>query len=96
MHYFDEPSAVVGVAELRTKLDNILQLAKKTKVFLGKHYKPVAVLVPIEKYKEMEDFIDKVEDAVLGYVAQERDKKISLKNYISLDEAEKKVGLKIR
>jgi len=94
MHYFPEESAVVGVSELRTKLKEILELAKRVKVFLGKRQKPIAVLLPIEKYEEMEAFLDRIEDTVLGYIAEERDKQTRLKDYWSLEAAEKKVGLR--
>ena len=94
MYHFDEASTLVGVSELRTQLDKILKLAKSSKVYLGKRQKPVAVLVPIEKYQEVEALLDRVEDAVLGYIAQARDQKTKLKDYVSLDAAEKKVGLK--
>jgi len=61
---------------------------------LGKRQKPVAVLVPIKEFQEMEEFLDQIEDTVLGYIAQERNKKTSLKDYIPLSEMEKRVGLK--
>ena len=94
MHTFEESSALVGVSELRTHLDEILKLAAKSKIFLGKRQKPVAVLVPMEKYQQMESLLDRVEDAVLGYIAKTRDRKTKVADYTPLDEAEKKVGLK--
>jgi len=56
--------------------------------------KIIAVLVPIKEFQEMEEFLDQIEDTVLGYIAQERNKKTSLKDYIPLSEMEKRVGLK--
>lgn len=94
MHIFTEPSTLVGLSELRTHWDEILKLALKSRVFLGKRQKPLAVLVPVKKYEEMEALLDRVEDAVLGYLARERDKKTRSSDYLSLDEAEKSVGLK--
>lgn len=94
MYHFNQPATIVGVSELRTQLDKVLKLAKESKVFLGKRQKPVAVLVPIEKYQETEDFLDRIEDVVLGYIAQERDKSTPLKDYIPLEKMEKKVRLK--
>lgn len=94
MYTFYEPASLVGVSELRTHLDEILKLVRKSKVFLGKRNKPVAVLVSIEKFQEMEDLLEKMEDAALGYVARDREKGTKLKEYISLDAAEKRVGLK--
>lgn len=94
MYIFNEPSALVGVSELRTHFDKILQLAKKTKVFLGKRQKPMAVLVPIEKYDQMAARLDELEDLALGYVAKKRQKTVKANAYISLAEAEQLVGLK--
>lgn len=42
---------------------------------------------------EMESLLDRAEDVVLGYIAKERDK-LPLKKYISLEDAERRVGLK--
>ena len=94
MQVFHESSAIVGISELRLKLKEILNLAKKVTVFLGKRQKPVAVLIPVTEYRVMEDLLERVEDAVLGYIALERDKKTDLKEYIDLTELEKKVGLR--
>lgn len=94
MFFFDQPSALVGVTELRTRLEEILKIARTSRVFLGKRQKPVAVILPIDQYQQMEEFLDHIEDAVLGYEAQERDKKTKLTDYLSLEEAEKKVMLK--
>ncbi|MDP2599595.1 MAG: hypothetical protein Q8P84_02535 [Deltaproteobacteria bacterium] len=44
--------------------------------------------------KKIKAFLDRIEDTVLGYIAQERDKTTPSKQYITLEEAEKKVGLK--
>lgn len=94
MHTFEESSTLVGVSELRTRLAEILTLARKSKILLGRRHKPVAVILPIEKYEKMEALLDRVEDAVLGYLASARDKKTKEEDYDSLEEAERKVGLR--
>ncbi len=94
MHVFPESSAIIGISELRFRLNDILNLAKKVTVFLGKRQKPVAVIIPVNEYREMEDLLERVEDAVLGYIALERDKKTDLKEYLELEELEKKIGLR--
>ena len=94
MSHFNQPATLVGVSELRTQLDKVLKLAKDSKVFLGKRQKPVAVIVPIEEYEKMEALLDKIEDTVLGYIALEREKNSDIKDCISLEEMEKRLGLK--
>jgi len=94
MYHFEEPATLVGVSELRTQLEKILKLAKKSTVFLGKRQKPVAVLVPIEQHQAQEELLDRLEDAVLGYLAKQRDKQSDLEDYLSLESVEKSVGLK--
>lgn len=92
MYHFDSPATLVGVSELRTHLDEILSLARKTRVYLAKRQKPVAVLVAIEKFREMEELLDRLEDAALGHEALRRDRRAKTKDYLSLDEAERRVG----
>ena len=94
MYHFNQPATLVGVSELRTQLDKVLKLAKDSKVFLGKRQKPVAVIVPIEEYQEMEDLLDRVEDTVLGYMAKERSESSQPADYISLEEMKKRAGFK--
>ena len=94
MQIYDEACAVVGVSELRASLNKILRLAKKARVYLGKHQKPVAVIIPIDQFRQMEDLLDRFEDIALGYSAQERDRKSRASDYLSLEEAEKRVGLR--
>lgn len=94
MYLFDQPSILIGVSEIREKLDKLLKMAKNFKIMLGKRQEPVAVLVPIDQYQKMAELLDRVEDAVLGYQAKERLGQGKISEYISLDVVEKKVGLK--
>ncbi|MBI2083769.1 MAG: type II toxin-antitoxin system Phd/YefM family antitoxin [Deltaproteobacteria bacterium] len=94
MYTLSETTTLVPFSELRTKLDEVLKALKTSKVVLERRKRPFAVLVPIEKFEKMEELLEMVEDRTLGYIAQERDKKGKEKDYLSLDEAEKKVGLK--
>jgi hypothetical protein len=56
--------------------------------------KALAVLVPIEKYKKIEAILDEIEDRALGYIAREREKGAREKDYLPLDQVEKKLGLR--
>lgn len=85
-----DDSTLVSISELRTKLDKILEASKTSKVLIGKRNKPVAVLLAIEKYNEMEEILDLFEDEALGYLARERQKKSKDSDYLGIDEVEKK------
>jgi len=86
-------TTIVGVAELRKVMSDILEKIKSNKVILTKRNKPVGVIVDYEEYKKMEDIIDSLEDYILGHLAKERAKRKD-KRLISLEEAEKKLGLR--
>jgi len=89
----DERTTIVGVAELRKVMKEILEEIKKNRVVLTKRNKPVGVILDYQEFKKMEEFVDALEDYVLGSLAKERalrrDKKV-----ISLEEAEKKLGIR--
>ena len=86
-----EDTTLVGVSELRSGLEAILEESKKHKVLIGRRNKPIAVLIDIERYKEMEAVIELVEDFTLGFLAKERDKSSKSSDYITLEEALKKL-----
>lgn len=89
-----EDTALIGISELRTNFDRVLEAIQKYKVLLERRHKPLAVIVPIEKYNRMEELIELIEDVGLGYLAKERELKSKSGDYIDLEKAEKK--LKIR
>ena len=89
-----EETTIVGVSQLRTHLDDILEESKKHKVLIGKRNKPIAVLIDMEKYKQMEDTLEALEDFALSYLAKERDQKSKTSDYIDLKEAVKRIKIK--
>ncbi len=89
----EEKTTIVGVAELRKVMSEILERIKSNIVILTKRNKPVGVIIDYEEYKKMEEIIDSLEDYVLGHLAKERAQRKD-KKVVSLEEAEKKVGLK--
>lgn len=89
----EEKTTIVGVAELRKVMPDILEKIKSNKVILTRRNKPVGVIVDYEEYKKMEEVIDSLEDYVLGHLAKERAQRKG-KKLITLEEAEKKLGLK--
>lgn len=92
MYTIREDTTLVGVSELRTKIDKILEEAKLHKIVIEKRNKPIAVLIAIEQYNAMEELLDSVEDLELGRMAKERDKKSSKKDYVSLGKALERFG----
>lgn len=85
-----ENTAIVGISELRLKMDEVIEAAKKHKVLIEKRNKPIAVLLDIERYNEIEQILDTLEDIALGYLAKEREAKSKSADYLDLEEAEKK------
>jgi len=86
-----ENTTIVGVSEIRTKIDEIIKAAKNSKILIKKRNKFLAVLLDLEKYNEMEEILDTLEDIALGYLAKEREKKSKSTDYINIEEVEKKV-----
>lgn len=89
-----EDSTLVGVSELRTKMDEILQESKVHKIIIEKRNKPVAVLLSLEKYKHIEEALDLLEESALGYLAKEREKKSTSRDYIDIEKAQHKIRRK--
>jgi prevent-host-death family protein len=87
-----EDTTLVGVAELRTNAVNIIKETKNHKVVLTKRNKPICVIVDYDKYEKMEKMFDYFEDVVLSSIVKERLKRKN-KQMLTLEEAERKVGL---
>ena len=80
-----EDTTLVGISELRTHIEEILAQSKKHKVIIGKRNKPVAVLLDMEKYNQMERTLEVLEDYVLGILAKERDSKTKPADYVDIE-----------
>lgn len=87
-------TTLVGLSELRTRADAILKVAQREQVVLEKRHKPVAVLVPIEQYDRTEETLDFLEDHLLGLLAKEREHHTQRAKYLTLEELEKRVGIR--
>lgn len=83
-----EDTTLVGISELRTHFARVLEVLGHSKVLLERRNKPLAVIVPIEKYARMEELLELVEEAGLGYLAREREQKSRPSDYLDLDKAE--------
>jgi len=89
-----EDSVLVGVSEFRTKAEAIFNELKSRKIIIEKRNKPIAVLLSLKKYEEMEELFEWIEDNTLGYLAKEREKFLPKAKYLSLQEVSKKIGLR--
>ena len=85
-----EGTTLVGVSELRTKIDEILAQAKKHNVLIEKRNKPVAMLLSIEEFERLESLLEFIEDYGLAALAKQREGK---GKFLSLEEAKKKAGV---
>lgn len=88
-----EDTALIGVAELRTKAADVLKEIKKHRVVLTKRNRPVGVIIDYNEYEKIEQMLEEVEDIVLGKIAKERIGRKDRKA-ITLEEAERRVGLR--
>ena len=91
MYTIKEDTTIVGVSELRNRIDNVIEEARHHKVIIEKRNKPVAVLIAIDQYNAMEEILDRMEDLELGRGARVREKRSSGKDYISIEKAYKKI-----
>ena len=94
MRRLKEDTTLVGVSEFRTKADEILKVAQREPVVVEKRHKPMAILMPITTYERTEAILDLLEDTVLGLLAKEREARYRSKRYLSLEELERRVGLR--
>ena len=88
----EEKTTLVGVAEFRKATKEILEKLKSNKVILTKRNKPVGVLLDYQKFRQIEEIMEALEDYILGSFAKERAQRKG-KKVVSLKEAEKRVGL---
>ena len=89
-----EDTTLVGVSELRTHMEKILEESKKHKVLIERRNKPVAVIMAMEDYNRMEETLEALEDLALGYLARERDSGSKPSDYLDIEEVLKGVKKK--
>lgn len=87
-------TTLVGISELRTQADEILRIAQKEPVIVEKRHKPMAVLMSIGQYERTEETLEALEDYILGLLAKERERRSPHKDYLTLEELERRVGLR--
>ncbi len=80
-----ENTTLVGVSELRTGIDKILEKAQEGLVIIEKRHKPQAVLISQQEYNYMQEIMEMAEDFVLGHIAKERLDKSNDDDFIDID-----------
>jgi len=89
----EENTTLIGVAELRKEVPRLIQELRGHKVVLTRRNKPVGIIMDYHEYQKMDRIINLLEDLVLGYKAKLRSRHKG-RHFISLEEAERRVGLK--
>ncbi len=88
-------TTLVGISEFRTKAEEILGLAEREPVIVERRHKPKAVLLSLRQYEQTERTLDAFEDSILGLLAKTREQGRK-RRYLSLEELERRVGLRRR
>ena len=79
-----ENTTLVGVSELRSGIDKILEKAKDGLVIIEKRHKPQAVLMSNEEYEHIQNLLELAEDLILGSIAHERYNSSTDEDYIDI------------
>lgn len=81
-----ENTTLVGVSELRSGIEKILEKTSNGLVIIEKRHKPQAVLMSHEEYEHLQQVLDLAEDLVLGLIADERFKNSKEKDYLNIED----------
>jgi prevent-host-death family protein len=90
----DDEVTIVGVSELRSKINEVLEKVKREKILLTRRNKPEAVLINFEKFQQLEQQLEALEDEYFGRLALQRLKehKKGKRRTLSHSEMMKKYG----
>lgn len=91
MFTIKEETTLVGVSELKTHFNQILNAAKEKNVVLTKRNRPIMAILDYDRYQQMTELIEELEDLSLENLAQQRLNRKDRKT-IPLEEAMKRVG----
>ena len=80
-----ENTTLVGVSELRKGIEKILERAKKSLVIIEKRHRPRGVLMSSEEYERIQNILEIAEDLVLGFIAHNRFRRSSGKDYMDIE-----------
>jgi len=79
-----ENTTLVGVSELRSGIDKILEKTNDGLVIIEKRHKPQAVLMSNKQYEDIQNILDLSEDLILGSIAHERYSNSNEEDYIDI------------
>ena len=82
-----ENTTLVGVSEMRTRMEAILEASRTGKVIIEKRHKPYAVLIDADRYARMEERLEVLEDLALARLAKERERGAKPSDYIDIETA---------
>ena len=85
-------TTLVGVTELRHKIDKVIEETKRHMVIVERRNKPVAAFISIEEYEKLLEMKEDLEDRYLGELAAKRGKNI--KERINHSDMKKHFGIK--
>ena len=90
----DDEVTIVGVSELRSKINEVLERVKREKILLTRRNKPEAVLIGFEQFQKLQRQLEYLEDQYFGKLALQRlkDHKRSKRRTLSHPEMMKKYG----
>lgn len=91
-----ERTTLVGISELRSKVEEVLQRMNRSTVILERRHRPLAVMLPIDRYEKMEALLDWVDDRILGVTALRRERGTPRKHYLLLEDLERRLKSKSR
>jgi prevent-host-death family protein len=89
-----ENTTLVGVSEMRTHMEDILEASRMGKVIIEKRHKPYAVLIDAARYARMEERLDFLEDLALASLAKERERGAKPSDYVDIETALKGISKK--
>lgn len=84
-------TTLIGVSELRTRMEEILKKTHGSTVVIEKRHKPVAVLLSNKDFEKTSRLLEIAGDIVLGYLAKKRFEGSTENDYINIESALKKV-----
>ncbi len=80
-------TTLVGVSEMRTKMDEILAMSHRHTVIIEKRHKPVAVLIDAGQYEQLEKRLELLEDFALAHLAKARERGSKGSDYMDIEAA---------
>jgi PHD/YefM family antitoxin component YafN of YafNO toxin-antitoxin module len=91
MKTIQEKTTLVAVSELRTKMDQVLEALKHSTVMIERRHRPIAVLLDVEYYRQLDRMMERISDVLLAVEARERARSGTPKKDLTLDEVEKRL-----